>query len=78
MIAFTVFDPVSRRVTSHKFASDAQSVLAMIFAGEAALVGRHVPFDEAVPDGSEFVVENPDAAEKWAPPISDQPLIEWP
>jgi len=56
MIPFTVFDASSRVVLSHKWASHADQVSPMIPAGAFALIGRHVPYDELVPDGVEFVI----------------------
>lgn len=78
---FTVFDPATRRVTHHRMADDHQVVLMMLHAGEAALLGRHVPFDELVPEVStDFVITNPAAEPQWVPPIvaattgSDDPI----
>lgn len=56
MILFTVFDPATRAVLSHKSVSHSDMVGYSIPNGAAALVGRHIPFDEPVPSGYEIIV----------------------
>lgn len=70
MILFTVFDPATRAVLSHKSVSHLEMVGYQIPNGLATLVGRHVPFDELVPEGIEIIVPaDPDLA-PMLPPIS--------
>lgn len=57
MILITVFDPLTRKVLSHKSVSHADMVLVSLYQGTQAVVGKWIPYDELVPEGVDFFLD---------------------